>query len=237
MTALLCIAMLIAQPAPDSSDSPSHKIRIGPCFGLSWPSMQDEKDFAQFANDAGVDYELGSVALTGSLELLGDVNERFRIRGGLSVSNLHGTYEDDYNPYERLMIGIFTFGIGLLFYSQDDVIGLDDQAVSIEAQAYYMLNRSNNYSISVGAGPVYTWAKRKLNSPNTFTSGSGSNLGIIASIRLDQESSYKIGCVPLLLGFEAGYRYSSIELDDSEAEGFTLDFSGPFLKVGSYIGF
>ena len=237
MTALLCIAILIAQPAPDSGGSPSPRIRIGPCFGLSWPSMQDEKDFAQFTNDAGVDFELGSVALTGSLELLADVNERFRIRGGLSVSNLHGAYEEDYNPFERLLIGMFTFGLGLLFDSQDDVIGLDDQAVSIEAQAYYMLSRGTNYSISAGAGPVYTWANRKLDSPNTSTSGSGSNLGIIASFRLDQESPYKIGCVPLLLGFEAGYRYSSIELDDSEAEGFTLDFSGPFLKVGSYIGF
>lgn len=235
MTAILCIAMVIAQPTLDSGSSFSPGIRIGPCFGMSWPSMQDEKDFAQMNNDAGVDFELESIALTGSLELLADVGERFRIRGGLGVSNLHGAYEEDYNPFERIMIGMFTFGIGLLFDNQDDVIGLDDQAVSIEAQAYYMLSRGEDYSISAGAGPVMTWASRSLESPNTSTSGSGSNIGVVASFRLDQESPFNIGCIQMLLGFEAGYKYSSIELGDSEAGGFTLDFSGPFLKMGTFL--
>jgi len=135
-----------------------------------------------------------------------------------------------------ILVGILTGGLGFFFGETEDVIDLSDEAITIEAEAYYVLSRGQSFSFSAGGGPVYTFASRHLDSPNTTTSGKGSGLGFMASIRLDQESTLRLGCIPLMFGFEAGYKMNSITLDDEDAEDFELDFSGPFVKVGSYIG-
>jgi len=211
-------------------------VRIGPTFSGSFPNMQDEKDFEEITTAAGLDFQLGSIAWGGSFEVLADAGSNFRIRGSVGVSRLHGAYEEDYDPLTYIVVGIFTGGLGFLFGESDDVIDLNDEAVTIEAQAYYILTRNPGLSISAGAGPVYTFATRKLDSPNTSTSGSGSGIGAVVSLRLDQESPLSLGCLPLLFGVEAGYRMNNVTLDDDEANDFQLDFSGPFVKVGSYIG-
>jgi hypothetical protein len=229
---LLCV---FAQSDPHgSSFSPS--VRIGPSFIASFPSMQNEKDFAEMNTAAGLDFDLGSVAWGGSIELLADVSEKLRIRGGVGISRLHGAYEEDYDPLRYILVGMFTFGLGFLLPDNEDVIDLDDEAITVEVEAYYVLSRSSGASISAGAGPVLTFASRKLDSPNTSTSGSGTGIGFMASLRLDQESSFKLGCIPLMFGLEAGYKFNSVTIDDAQAENYELDFSGPFLKVGSYIG-
>lgn len=237
MTVLMIILCITGQPSqnPDNSFSPG--FRLGPCFTASFPSMQNEKDFAEMNNEAGLAFELGSVAWGGSLELLADMSERFRIRGSVSVSRLNGSYEENYNPLGYLLLGICTGGIGFLLCPTDDVIDLNDEAISVEVEAYYMISRGKSFSFSAGAGPVYTLATRKLDSPNTSTNGSGSAFGLVTSLRLDQESTTTLGCIPLMFGLEAGYRFNSVEIDDQEADGYTLDFSGPFVKLGSYIGF
>jgi hypothetical protein len=45
-----------------------------------------------------------------------------------------------------------------------------------------------------------------------------------------------MGCIPLMFGVEAGYKMNKVTIDDEEADDFELDFSGPFVKFGSYIG-
>jgi hypothetical protein len=227
---LLCC---IGQVSPDAG---SPDIRIGISFTASFPMMEDEKDFAEMVNQGGMDFDLASTAWGGTVEVLGDVGERFRLRGGLSVSRLHGSYSEGYDPLTYIFVGIFTAGLGFMFSQSDEVVDLDDEAVSIEAEAYYLFHRTPDLSLSVGAGPVFTFASRHLDTPNTTTKGSGSGLGMVASLRLDQESEVKLICLPLLFGLEAGYRLDTVELDDTEAEGFQLDFSGPFVKAGSYIG-
>jgi hypothetical protein len=198
--------------------------------------MQNEKDFADMNTAAGLDFELGSVAWGGSIEMLGDISEKFRIRTSVGISRLHGAYEDEYDPMSHILLGIFTGGLGFLFGDTEDVVDLNDQALTIEAQAYYVLSRNSAMSLSAGAGPVYTFATRKLESPNTTTSGSGSGLGLVASLRLDQESSFNLGCLPLMFGLEGGYRMNNVKISDAEADDYELDFSGPFFKIGTYIG-
>ncbi|MEN8209147.1 MAG: hypothetical protein ABFR50_07830, partial [Candidatus Fermentibacteria bacterium] len=134
-----------------------------------------------------------------------------------------------------IFLVLFTLGLSS-GSGEEDIIELNDQAISIEAQAYYVLTRTPGLSISAGAGPVYTFATRKLDSPNTATSGSGSGLGFVASLRLDQESTFKLGCLPLMFGLEGGYRMNNVTISDEEADNYELDFSGPFLKIGTYIG-
>lgn len=236
MTILILLLCTIGQPSDSGDESFSPGFRIGPSFIASFPSMQDEKDFADMNTAAGLDFELGSVAWGGSIEVLADASEKFRFRGSVGISRLHGAYEDEYDPMSYILVGIFTGGLGFLFGETEDVVDLNDQAFTVEAQAYYVLTRTPTMSVSAGAGPVYTWATRKLDSPNTSTSGSGSVFGFVASIRLDQESTIKMGCIPLMFGFEAGYKMNSVTLNDEAADDFELDFSGPFMKVGSYIG-
>ncbi len=236
MTLLMLLLCTIGQPSGGGNDSFSPGFRIGFTFMASFPSMQSEKDFADMNTAAGLDFELGSIAWGGSVELLGDVSEKFRVRGSVGISRLHGAYEDEYDPISYILVGIFTGGLGFLFSETEDVVDLNDQAFTIEAQAYYVLSRTPGMSISAGAGPIYTWATRKLDSPNTATSGSGSGLGFVASLRLDQESTVKLGCLPLMFGLEGGYRMNSVNISDEEADDYELDFSGPFVKVGSYIG-
>ncbi|MCD4775497.1 MAG: hypothetical protein K8S15_05525 [Candidatus Aegiribacteria sp.] len=236
MTLLMLLLCTVGQPSDNVDNSFSPGFRIGPSFIASFPSMQDEKDFADMNTAAGLDFELGSVAWGGSIEILGDISEKFRFRGSMGISRLHGAYEDEYDPMSYILVGIFTGGLGFLFGETEDVVDLNDQAFTIEAQAYYVLTRTPGLSVSAGAGPVYTWATRKLDSPNTSTSGSGSGIGFAASLRLDQESTVKMGCIPLMFGVEAGYKMNKVTIDDEEADNFELDFSGPFVKVGSYIG-
>lgn len=236
MTLMMLLLCTVGQPLDNVDNSFSPGFRIGPSFIASFPSMQDEKDFADMNTAAGLDFELGSVAWGGSIEMLGDISEKFRFRGSMGISRLHGAYEDEYDPLSYILVGIFTGGLGFLFGETEDVVDLNDQAFTIEAQAYYVLTRTPGLSVSAGAGPVYTWATRKLDSPNTSTSGSGSGIGFAASLRLDQESTVKMGCIPLMFGVEAGYKMNKVTIDDEEADNFELDFSGPFVKVGSYIG-
>ncbi len=233
MTALMLAVCLITQ-IPDAGDS--HSVRLGISFMASFPSMDDEKDFADMTSDAGLDFQLGSTAWGGSLDLLADIGERFRIRGSVGISRLHGAYKDNYDPLSYILIGMITGGFGFLFPQTEDVVALDDEAVTIEAQAYYVLTRTPGVSLSAGAGPMINIASRRLESPNTETTGNGTGFGMMASLRLDQESEFDLGCLPLMFSLEVGYRFSSVELDDEEAQGFTLDFSGPFVKAGSYIG-
>ena len=237
MTFLMVLLCLTGQPDFEENDTFSPGFRLGPCFMASFPSMQNEKDFAEINTEAGLDFELGSVAWGGSIELLVDVSEHFKVRGSAGVSRLNGAYKDDYDPMSYILIGIFTGGLGFLFGSTEDVIDLNDQAISAEAEVYYVFSRGSSFSFSAGAGPVYTWASRSLDSPNTSTKGSGSAFGLVTSLRLDQESSATLGCIPMMFGLEAGYRLNNVKLDDKESDGYELDFSGPFVKVGSYIGF
>ncbi len=235
MTLLMLLLCMIGQPSGGDNDSFSPGFRIGFTFNASFPSMQSEKDFADMNTAAGLDFELGSTALGGSVEVLGDVSEKFRIRGSFGGTNFSGGYSEGYNAMQNLFMIIFTLGL-FSGGAEDDVIELNDQAISIEAQAYYVLSRTPGMSISAGAGPIYTFATRKLDSPNTATSGSGSGLGFVASLRLDQESTFKLGCLPLMFGLEGGYRMNNIKISDEEADDYELDFSGPFVKLGSYIG-
>jgi hypothetical protein len=227
---LLCI-MIQLVPA---KDSPS--VRLGMSFIVSFPSMDDEKDFADMTTASGLDFELGSTAWGGNLEVLGDIGDRFRIRGGIGVSRLHGAYTEGYDPLSYVLVGLFTAGLGFFLPQSEDVIDLNDEAVSVEAQAYYIFSRSSGVSLSAGIGPVFTFASRKLDSPNTVTKGDGTGFGMVASLRLDQESVLELGCLPLMFGLEAGYKLNSVDIDEEAAENFQLDFSGPFLKAGTYIG-
>jgi len=234
MTFLMILLCTIGQPSV-GSDSFSPGFRIGASFMATFPSMQNEKDFADMNIAAGLDFELGSIAWGGSVEALGDLSEKFRIRGSLGGTNLTGAYKEGYNALQNMFLVLFTLGL-FSGSGEHDVISLNDQAVTIEAQAYYVFARTPGLSISGGAGPILTFASRKLESPNTSTSGSGTGLGFVASFRLDQESSVNIGCLPLMFGLEAGYRMNSVNIGDNEVDKYELDFSGPFVKIGSYIG-
>ena len=236
MTLLMLLLCAVGQLPGSGSGSFSPGFRIGPSFIASFPSMQNEKDFADMNTMAGLDFELGGIAWGGSIELLGDISEKFKFRAGVGITRLNGAYEDEYDPTTYILAGIFTGGLVFLFGETTDVIDLSDEAVTIEAQSYYVLTRTPGVSISAGAGPVYTFASRNIDSPNTSTSGNGSGLGFVASFRLDQESTFKMGCIPLMFGLEAGYKMNKVTIDDEEADDYELDFSGPFVKVGSYIG-
>ncbi|MCD4702131.1 MAG: hypothetical protein K8S24_09785 [Candidatus Aegiribacteria sp.] len=235
MTILMLLLCTIGQSPGGESDSFSPGFRIGFSFMTSFPSMQNEKDFADMNTASGLDFELGHIAFGGSLELLGDLSEKIRIRGSFGGSHFSGGYSEGYNVAENMFMVLFTLGL-ISLSGEDEVIELDDQAITLEAQAYYFLSRTPKMSISVGAGPIYTFATRKLESPNTSTSGNGSGLGFVASIRMDQESTFNLGCLPLMFGLEGGYRVNSVNISNEEADDYELDFSGPFVKVGSYIG-
>ncbi len=217
------------------NNSNTHRFRLGFSYTASLPSMQNEKDFADMTTASGLDFELGTMAQGISVDLIGDISEKFRFRGGVSILNLEGTYSEDYNFGQRLLLGLFT--LGLLSNGSNDVIDLNDEAISIEFEAYYILTKNEVLSISVGAGPIYTFASRRLNTPNTVTSGKGNGLGFLASIRFDQETSARFFGLQFMFGLEVGYRINSVNLDDEETDNYELDFSGPYLKVGPYIGF
>ena len=211
MTLLMILLCITGQSSNDEESSYSHGFRLGIGLTTSIPSMQMEKEYADMNSEAGIGYDLSTFAGGTSIELLGDLSERLRIRGSVGVTEFKGEY-------------------------RNTLIILDDRAISVEAQAYFLLNRGKDISFSAGAGPTYTWVRRNLNSFYTSTSGSGSGFGLVTSIRLDQEWPWKIGNISILMALEAGYRLNNIKLDNEEADGFELDFSGPFLKIGSYIG-
>lgn len=216
-------------------DTDYNRFRLGFSYTASIPSMQNEKDFAEMTVASGLDFELGTVAQGMTVDLLVDINEKFRFRGGVSDLNLEGIYSEDFNFGQQLLLGIFT--LGLLSNGSNDVIDLNDRAISIEFEAYYVLTRNEAVSISVGAGPIYTFASRKLTTPNTVTSGSGNGLGFLTSLRLDQESTFGFLGLKLMFGLEAGYRMNKVNINDDDADDYELDFSGLYVKIGPHIGF
>jgi len=73
MSLLMMFLCAIGQPSEGGSGSFTPGFRIGPSFIVSFPLMQDEKDFADMNTAAGLEFELSSVAWGGSIELLGDI--------------------------------------------------------------------------------------------------------------------------------------------------------------------
>ncbi len=247
MTALILALNLLAQPVlpPDSlSPSPPAEtfsgpaFRIGTFFMASIPGMDDEKDFAEMTNDAGLDFSLGTIAWGGGIEMLVDaIPSKLRIRSSVGISRIQGAYSDNYDPLSYILIGIATGGIAFLFGDTQEIIDLDDQELFFELEAYYIILDGNAFSFSAGIGPTYCSVRRELDSPNTSTLGTGSSFGFVTSLRIDQESTFRLACLPVNFGLEAGYRSSKVTLSEAEANEFTVDFSGPFAKVGTYIGF
>jgi hypothetical protein len=212
--------------------------RMGFSFDAGFPAMSDEKEYAELLGEAGIDYSLSDVAWTGGVEALGDVSDDVRLRGSVTVTRFTGAYEEDYNPLSYILLGIFTGGIGFIFGSPDaDVITLEDQAMNVELSAYYKLV-DGPVTLSAGGGPSMSFVSRKLDTPNTSQSDEGTSLGFTAGLRLDMEPGAPLfGCLPLVFGTEGGYRFSKTELDGISSQGFEVDFSGPYLKVGSYFAF
>lgn len=247
MTALILALSLLAQPAmppdtlsiiPPATTYSGPTLRIGTFFLASYPAMSDEKDFAEMTNDAGLDFTLGSVAWGGGIEMLGDaIPGKLRFRGSVGISRIQGAYKDEYDPLTYIILGVCTGGLAFLFGDTHDVIDLDDQELFFELEAYYIILDGSAFSFAAGIGPTYCSVRRQLDSPNTSTLGTGSSFGFITSLRIDQESDFKLGCIPVHFGLEAGYKSNNVTLSEPEANGFTVDFSGPFAKVGTYIGF
>jgi len=208
--------------------------RVGFTFDGSFPAMSDERDYSDLLNEGDLDFKLDDVTWTGGLEALGDVSEKLRLRGSVSVSNFHGTYEENYNPLGYMFLGIFTCGLAFLFGSPDDeVISLEDESLNIEAAAYYKLTESP--AVSIGGGPSIVMVSRTIDTPETESSAKATGMGFNAGIRIDQESGFRFLGLPLVLGAEAGYRYCNVKLDEENTGDFSVDFSGPYVKVGTYL--
>lgn len=58
--------------------------------------------------------------------------------------------------------------------SRKPVIDLEDAAMTVELQGYYILSRGECFSLSAGAGPMPAMIRRSRSSPNTSTIGRGS---------------------------------------------------------------
>ena len=216
MTAITCGLILLS--ATGSS------FRMGFAFDASFPAMAQEKDYAELLSEAGIDYSLGTVAWTGGVEVIGDVSEKVRLRGSVSVTRFTGAYEEDYNPLSYILLGICTGGIAFIFGSPDaDVITMEDQAMTVEASAYYKL-MDGPVTVSVGGGPSMAFVTRKLDSPNTSVSDNGNAFGFSAAVRIDQEpGNLLFGCLPIVVGAEGGYRFSKTELSGADTGGFEVD--------------
>ncbi len=210
--------------------------RVGFTFDGSFPSMSDEKEYSDLLNEGGLELKLDGVTWTGGVEALGDVTEKIRLRGSVSVSNFHGTYEENYDPFGYAILGILTFGLAFMFGSpQDEVISLHDESLNIETAAYYKLTESP--ALSIGGGPSVVMVSRTLDSPNTESSAKATGVGFNAGLRIDQESAGRFLGLPVVFGAEAGYRYCNVELDEENTGDFSVDFSGPYAKVGTYLKF
>lgn len=209
--------------------------RVGFTFDGSWPAMGDEKDYADLLEEGDLDYNLDGITWTGGIEALGDVSEKLRLRGGLTVSRFHGTYEDSYNPLGYTIAGILTGGLLFLFGSGgDDVVAMEDVAANIEMAGYYKL--TNGPTFSIGGGPSLVMVSRSMKTPNTSSSESASGMGFSAGIRLDGEAGGFLG-LPIVFGAEGGYRFSSVKFDTDYSNDFTVDFSGSYVRVGTYLKF
>jgi len=210
--------------------------RVGVIFDGSWPSMSDEKDYADLLTEGGLDFKLDGITWTGGLEALGDVSQKLRLRGAVTVSRFHGTYEDNYDPLGYALAGILTGGLLFLFSSgNDEIIALQDQSTNIELACYYKLTQ--NPAISIGGGPCLAMVSRSMDTPNTVSSESASGAGFNAGIRIDQESGGGFLGLPFVFGAEGGYRYSSVKFDGEYMNDFNVDFSGPYVRIGSYLKF
>jgi len=210
--------------------------RIGFTFDGGFPGMSDEKDFADLLTEGGLDFKLDNIAWTGGVEALGDISETIRLRGSVSVSRFNGTYEDNYDPGGYILIGILTGGLGFLLGSgNSDVVSLEDRSMNIEAAAYYKL--TGNPAISIGGGPSVLMVERSMNTPNTSTSDAATGMGFNAGLRIDQESGGGFLGIPLVFAAEGGYRHCSVKLDGDYTGDFSVDFSGFFVKIGTYLKF
>lgn len=227
MTALMSALMLLILEGSS--------FRIGFTFDGAFPGMADEKDYADLLTEGGLPLKLDDMAWAGGLEAIGDVSDRLRLRGGFSVSRYNGVYEENYNPGGHILLGILTGGLAFLFGTpDDDVVALENSSVNFDMSAYYKL--TGNPAISVGGGPSLALVTRSIDTPNTTSSHEGSGLGFTAGVRIDQESGNFLG-IPLVFGAEGGYRQCDVQLDDDSSEGFTVDFSGPYFRIGSYLKF
>lgn len=210
--------------------------RIGFTFDGSFPSMSDERAYSDLLNEGGLEFKLDDVTWTGGVEALGDVTEKIRLRGGISVSNFHGTYEKSYDPLSYTLFGILTFGLAFMFGSPaDELISLHDESLNIETAAYYKLTESP--ALSIGGGPSVVMVSRTLDSPETESSARATAMGFNAGLRIDQESVRRFLGLPVVFGAEAGYRYCNVTLDEEYTGDFSVDFSGPYLKIGTYLKF
>lgn len=211
----------------------SSSFRIGFTFDGSFPSMSDEKAYSDLLKEGGLDFKLDDLTWTGGMETIGDVSEKIRLRGSVSVSNFHGTYEENYDPMTYILLGIFTCGLTFLFGSPtNDVISLEDQSLNIEAAAYYKL--TGNPALSIGGGPMLAVVSREIETPNTVSSGQATGIGFNAGLRLDQEFGDGF---PVVFGAEAGYRQNNVKIDDGYEGDFIVDFSGAYFKIGTYVNF
>ncbi|MEN8207843.1 MAG: hypothetical protein ABFR50_01190, partial [Candidatus Fermentibacteria bacterium] len=104
MTLLMLLLCTIGQPPDGGSDSFSPGFKIGFTFMASFPSMQSEKDFADMNTAAGLDFELGTAAWGGSVEVLGDLSEKFRIRGSVGGTSFTGGYSESYSAYQNIFL-------------------------------------------------------------------------------------------------------------------------------------
>ena len=209
--------------------------RIGFTFDGGFPSMADEKDYADLLAEGGLPVKLDGMAWTGGLEALGDVSRNIRLRGAVSVSRFNGSYEENYDPGSYILIGILTGGLGFLFGDpKDEVVAIDDNSVNIDLSAYYKL--TGNPSVSVGGGPSLAMVTRSIDTPNTSSSETASGIGFTAGLRIDQESGGILG-IPLVFGAEGGYRGCSVKLEGEHTGDFSVDFSGPYVRIGSYLKF
>ncbi len=207
--------------------------RIGFSFDAGWPAMGDEKDYAELLEEAGLDYRLDGTAWTGGIEALGDVSDKLRLRGGVSVSRFHGTYEDNFDPFGYTIAGILTGGLLFLFGAGgEDVVAMEDVATSIHLAGYYKL--TSGPVLSIGGGPSYVTVTRSIDTPNTASSESAAGLGLNLGLRLDGESGGFLG-LPIVFGAEGGYRLSSVGFDTEYSEDFGVDFSGLYVGAGTYL--
>jgi hypothetical protein len=209
--------------------------RAGFTFDCGFASMSDEKAYADLLAEGGLPLKLDAVAWTGGVEALGDVSSSVRLRGAVTVSRFSGSYEENYNPGGYILFGIITGGLGFLFGSpRDEVVTLENRSVNVEMSAYYKL--TGNPSVSVGAGPMLAMVSRRIDTPNTSTSETGSGIGFLSGMRIDQESGKVLG-LPLVFGAEGGYRVCDVKLDGDRTGDFSVDFSGPYFRVGTYLKF
>lgn len=227
MTALSVILSLMALQ--------STSFRIGFTFDGSWPSMGDEKEYADLLEEGELNYNLDGMTWTGGLEALGDVSNKLRLRGAVTVSRFRGTYEDTDDPFGYILGGILTGGLLFLFNpGGDDVVAMEDVATNIELAGYYKL--TDGPTLSVGGGPSVVMVTRSMDTPNTSNSESATGMGFNAALRLDGEAGGFLG-LPIVFGAEGGYRFSSVKFDTEYSDDFTVDFSGPYVRIGTYLKF